>query len=91
MTSAKQDFSSYISTCATSSFPLRAVGNEAVECSIVNGSDVQAEVIVARVRDRAFILRWTLPNPGGSIKSPSQEEIREKIRNIAEQVAGSLF
>jgi hypothetical protein len=89
MTSASQEFPAYLAKCGTDNIPLKAVGNEALEC-ILNGGSVQVtEQIVGRVRDRAFLIRWTMPK--SREEATSQDDIREKLRNVAEQVAGSLF
>ena len=95
MASPAQDFSSFQAACGTSATPLRGIGNEAIECSspAPHGSSEGAttETIVARVRDRAFVLKWTFPPASDSIPVVPRDELQDKIRNLAEQIAGSLF
>jgi hypothetical protein len=61
--------------------PLKAIGNEALACS-----DDHAELVVGRVRDRAFLVRL-----GTNDHSTQPSALREKARRVAEQVAGILF
>jgi hypothetical protein len=68
-----KDFAAFAARCHAAGTPLKAIGNEAIACT-----DESAQIVVGRVRDRAFVLRITT---GG----------REKARQIAEQVAGILF
>jgi len=91
MGSPAQDFQSYRSTCSSAATPLRGIGNEATECTSIDQRGTTTEQIVARVRDRAFILKWTFPPAGDSIRVLSRDELQDTIRNLAEQVAGSLF
>jgi hypothetical protein len=90
-----RDFPAFLKTCKTPTTPLRGIGNEAIECSSLHrqGSqpDVATEIIVARVRERAFVLKWTFPAASDSIREVPREELQDKIRNLAEQIAGSLF
>jgi hypothetical protein len=60
-----------------------------VECTLNSGPAQATEQIVSRVRDRAFLLKWIVPK--STEEATSQNDIREKLRNVAEQVAGSLF
>jgi hypothetical protein len=95
MTSYKHEFQSYRNACSTATTQLQGIGNEAIECSYSNQQDGQrqalSETIIARVRDRAFVLKWTFPPAGDSIPVISRDELQDRIRNLAEQVAGSLF
>jgi hypothetical protein len=79
-----KDFASYLSKCNGVTIPLKSIGNEAVQC-VLKGTSGEEQVI-GRVRERAFILtiRRNLP-------ILPKEGLREDTRNIAEQVAGSLF
>ena len=91
MAAFDKEFPAYLGLCGTSAIPLRAIGNEAVECTRHDGHDLVSELVVGRVRDRAFILKWSMPKSSQGAGAQSQDEIRETIRNVAEQVAGSLF
>jgi hypothetical protein len=90
MSNVHQEFQSLASACGTEALPLRAVGNEAVACTQNSGTN-QSEEIIARVRERAFLLRWTAPRPLQEGMPLSREDIQDRFRNVAEQVAGSLF
>lgn len=64
--------------CSVEGAPLKAIGNEAVVCGGENSAQV-----VGRVRNKIFvILVNAADSPAG---------LREKVRSIAEQVAGTLF
>jgi len=89
MTAVSQEFTAYLAQCGTVSTPLRAVGNEALECTLSRDPVQVTEQIISRVRDRAFLLKWSMPK--STEEAISQDDIREKLRNVAEQVAGSLF
>jgi len=91
MTAFEKEFPAYLTLCGTTAISLRAVGNEAVECTRPDGQDVVTEQVIGRVRDRVFILRWSMPKSTQGIGVQSQDDIRETIRNVAEQIAGSLF
>jgi len=67
--------------CESKTTPLKAIGNEAVECS---GSPIQ-ELVIGRVRNQNFVVWIQTSDP--SLKTTFQE----RTRKIAEQVAGSLF
>ena len=79
-----KDFASYLSKCDGATIPLKAIGNEAFQC-VLKGSAGEEQVI-GRVRERAFILTIRRNSP-----ILPKEGLREDARNIAEQVAGSLF
>ena len=87
MANISAEFPAYTAACGKDSISLRAVGNEAIECSTSDDKHHRVEKVVTRVRDRAFVLTWTIDGPDA--KSP--DVIREKMRNLSEQVAGSLF
>jgi hypothetical protein len=65
--------------CAIPADPLKAIGNEAVACTI----DANTEQVVGRVRKQAFLIRVSGSFP--------QQKLRQKAVNAAEQVAGNLF
>ena len=77
MADHKKQFGSYLAQCGSHAIVLRGIGNEAVACE-----KASFELLVSRVRERAFLVRVT-----------SSERARwlEQARDVAEQVAGSLF
>jgi hypothetical protein len=80
------EYPSYISRCGSDETPLRAIGNEALVCSLKGEKHLIVEQVVSRVRERAFIVRVS-----SNASPPEQSVLREKARQISEQVAGSLF
>jgi len=86
MTAPSMQFSSFTARCGSSATPLKAIGNEALACSKRGKAAQRIEEVVGRVRDRAFIIRLTTID-----QSIAQAALREKARNVAEQVAGILF
>jgi len=86
MATPAKDFASYLAGCAGTKVPLKAIGNEAVQCVQSNGS--AEELIIGRVRDRAFILDIKRSAIG---QRTSASGLSEEARNMAEQVAGALF
>lgn len=89
MADYKKDFSTYLALCGGTTAPLKGIGNEAVQCVSNDISAAGEEKVIARVRDRAFVLtvrRETKPHAGAEAV-----ELSDGTRNIAEQVAGSLF
>ena len=85
-------FPPILAACPGKRVPLRGIGNEAFQCAIESGghtgSDGQEQVI-ARVRDRAFVL--TIRREAKGQAATNGGELSNETRNIAEQVAGSLF
>jgi hypothetical protein len=81
-----RDFPRYLAKCGQAGKSIRAIGNEAVVCSVPGKNSQVVEQIVSRVRDRAFIVD-VLSN--GS--TAERDANRDKARKIAEQVAGFLF
>ncbi|MGC1620076.1 MAG: hypothetical protein WA765_16420 [Candidatus Acidiferrum sp.] len=89
MTDIPKQFPSYLSQCPPKSAPLRAIGNEAVMCSVQTHRNLYAEKVVGRVREQAFIV-----SIGSGLKddpSLTPELRREKANLVAEMVAGNLF
>jgi hypothetical protein len=80
------DFPRYIARCGQNAKPLRAIGNEAVVCSVPGTNRQIAEEVVSRVRDRAFIVDVV---SNGS--AAERDTILDKAQKVAQQVAGSLF
>jgi len=89
MTDIPKQFPTYLEQCPPKSPPLRAIGNEAVTCSIQGKENKYAESVIGRVRDRAFAV--SVSSNIEDDRSMTQEMRREKVNLIAEQVAGILF
>ncbi len=89
MTDIPKQFPSYLAQCPPKSAPLRAIGNEAVMCSIEGKEDKYAESVVGRVRNQAFAV--SVSSSVQDDPSMTQEMRREKANLMAEQVAGILF
>lgn len=68
--------------CRSAAVALKAIGNEATAC----GDGPLAELVVGRVRDRAFLVRISTTD-----RSAESSVLRDQARRIAEQVAGILF
>jgi hypothetical protein len=81
-----KEFASYLTQCSGTPLPLKAIGNEAVQCVPKGSSTLGEEQIIGRVRDRVFLLS-VRRNASG----PPKDGLREDTRNVAEQIAGSLF
>jgi hypothetical protein len=80
-------FATYLAQCNGTTLPLTAIGNEAVQC-ISRSSTSGEEQVIGRVRDRAFVLTI---NANLAKQSPAKTGLSPETRNVAEQVAGSLF
>ena len=89
MTNIHKQFPSYLAQCPPKSNPLRAIGNEAVSCSIQDKEGHAVERVVGRVRDQAFVI--SLSSSVSDDSPMTQEMRREKASLVAEQVAGFLF
>jgi len=86
MPSPAKDFASYAARCHSAAVPLKAIGNEALACSDDGDAGRLQELVVGRVRDRAFRVRIVT-----SDRSAQPSALRDKARKVAEQVAGILF
>ena len=86
MEAPSKEFASYLSKCGGITLPLKAIGNEAVPCALKGSSTPGEEQIIGRVRDRVFLLSIRR-----NVPPPPKDGLREDTRNIAEQIAGSLF
>jgi translation initiation factor IF-1 len=86
ITKAGNEYAVALEPCKTTPTVLKAVGNEAMTCSL-DGDKQRAEQVVGRMRDRVFIVR--IKTNDTSWAPP--ELLREKARNVAELVAGNLF
>jgi hypothetical protein len=89
MTDIPKQFASYSGQCTSKGTPLRAIGNEAVLCSIQTHMNTYAEKVVGRVREKAFIV--TISSSVQDDSSFTQQMRREKVQLVAEQIAGILF
>ena len=83
-----KDFEPYRAGCA-SKVPLRGIGNEAYQCTPPPGSKAATEVVISLVRNRAFIL--TVEHAPDSSASEKTDGLRLDTRNLAEEIAGSLY
>jgi hypothetical protein len=86
MDAPSKDFASYVSQCKGTTTPLKAIGNQAVQCVLKDSSTTGEEQVIGWVRDRAFIL--TIRRNASLLP---KEGLSDETRNVAEQVAGSLF
>ncbi|NYF53107.1 hypothetical protein [Tunturiibacter gelidoferens] len=84
-----KDFAMYLARCSGTAVPLKAIGNEAVQCVPSNNSLNGGEQIIGRVRDRVFVIDIQRGSPRQSVST--QTGLSEEARNVAEQVAGALF
>ncbi len=82
------DFASYLSQCKGSTIPLKAIGTDAVQCLLKGRSAKREEQVIARVRERVFVLTVYRKRTESSLH---EEGLSKDTRNIAEQVAGRLF
>jgi hypothetical protein len=84
-----KDFAIYLARCSGTAVPLKAIGNEAVQCVPNSNSLNGGEQIIGRVRDRVFVIdiKGGVPRQSAS----TQSGLSEEARNVAEQVAGALF
>jgi hypothetical protein len=78
-------FPSYLARCGSDAKPLKAIGNEAVTCSVQAKAGL-AQQVIGRVRNQAFIVYIHSTD-----KSLDDDAIAERARRIAELVAGNLF
>ena len=88
MSDHPKEFAGYLAQCGGETKALKAIGNEAVQC-MVAGSAGGDEKVIGRVRDRAFVI--TVSRTGLKLLAAGADPLRDDTRNIAEQVAGSLF
>ncbi|MGA2745713.1 MAG: hypothetical protein ABSE44_13550 [Candidatus Sulfotelmatobacter sp.] len=85
MKNPAREFAPYSAKCGPNAAPLRAIGNEALVCSL-RGKNQFSEQVVSRVRERAFIVKIT-----SNLAPTGESDLRERTQKIAEQVAGFLF
>jgi hypothetical protein len=72
--------------CPAGAEPLNAIGNEALACPASARHGWVGEQVTGRVRDQAFLVRIRTNDP-----SAMPKVLRKKVRDVAEQVAGTLF
>jgi hypothetical protein len=93
MAHTPQEFPSYLSLCGAGPVTLKGIGNQAVQCIPNSGASKGEELIVGRVRERAFVItikaEW-ISQPRTS-PTKTRNPISDDSENIAEQVAGSMF
>jgi hypothetical protein len=75
MKSPAADFAKYLRKCSPDAKSLKAIGNEAVVCTLDRG-----ERVIGRVRDQAFVVDFIAANA-----KP------DTTKRAAEVVAGNLF
>ncbi len=85
----KQAMTRYKARCSGKVLPLRAIGNEAVMCAAAIQGQAETEQVIGRVRDQIFTVAITTSVRNDP--SMSGDALKEKTRNVAEQVAGALF
>ena len=87
------EYSTYLAQCGGSANSLRGIGNEAVQCIPLSGAAKGDELIIGRVRDRAFVITikadWIKSSPTSPTRT--RNHISDASENLAEQVAGALF
>jgi len=81
------EYLSHTAKCTTSATKLVGVGNEAFACVVQGTKGAVTEQVVGRVRDRAFLIRWTLSTDAAR----TSQTTTETLQTLAEAVAGSMF
>lgn len=76
-------------SCGGDAAPLKAIGNEALFCPIIDHKNGQGEFAVGRVRDQVFAI--TIKTTLKDDPILTREMLIVKIDTTAEQVAGILF
>jgi hypothetical protein len=77
----------YIAECASPLTPIRAIGNEALACSLANSKKKgMTELVTSRVRERGFFVRLSTTVPSTDVS-----DLRLRASKVAELVAGFLF
>lgn len=83
MSAPGREFATYTRQCGSNPMPLKAIGNEAVECT-QNSNATQSVKVIGRVRNRVFLVNLR----GADI--PLIDEL-SKAKNVAEQVSETLY
>jgi hypothetical protein len=89
MSDSAKDFAPFLAQCSGSKVPQKGIGNEAVQCVMKSSPGKLDEQVIARVRDRAFVLTVRREPPMHA--SADINSLSNETRNTAEQIAGSLF
>jgi hypothetical protein len=84
-----QAMTGYKAHCSGEASPLQAIGNESVTCAADTKGQADGEQVIGRVRNQIFTV--TITTSARNDPSMSRDELKEKTRDIAEQVAGALF
>ncbi len=88
MSSPNQEFASFKQECGPDPTPLKAIGNEAIEC-LVESKTGQSARVVGRVRERAFIVEVSASTRNAPTAARNAQ--REKAKDVAEQVSECLY
>ncbi len=86
MHASRDELAAYQAECSVPGVPLKAIGNQALACSVDTRNREVAEQVVGRVRRQAFLVRVS-----SSASGFERQVLREKAEKVAEQVAGNLF
>jgi hypothetical protein len=89
MTDVSKQFPTYLAQCAANGTQLRAIGNEAVICTMRSKEELPIERVVGRVREQAFVV--SVSSKEHADPSVTQEMRRHQVNLAAELVAGILF
>ena len=89
MSDPAKDYGSFLAQCTGPTVALNGIGNEAIQCVMKDSIQGGYEQVIARVRDRAFVL--TIHREAKTPVATYHDELSGDTRNVAEQVAGSLF
>ncbi len=90
MNDVAKQFSAFLAQCPPKSPPLRAIGNEAVTCTVEGKDGQPAENVIGRVRETAFVISVSSSIQEDDLQMTKQMRHNKAIL-IAEQVAGILF
>jgi hypothetical protein len=87
--SAQQAMTAYKARCGSPTTPLRGIGNEAVTCAVGSRGKSHGQQVIGVVRHQVFTVTVTTSAKKDPIMA--REALKEKSRNISEEVAGALF
>ena len=85
----QQAMAAYKARCGAGVTPLRAIGNEAVTCAVDSKGKSYGQQVIGVVRNQIFTV--TLSTSARKDPAMPREALKEKSRDISEQVAGALF
>jgi hypothetical protein len=86
---AQRAMTAYKARCRSSVTPLQAIGNEAVTCAVDSKGKSYGQQVIGVVRDQIFTV--TVITSAKNDPAMPRGALKEKSRNISEQVAGALF